>query len=475
MFSSCSDFLDTNPTDRLPADQVETLSDAEKIVNGFYINMKWNDYYGTPLMLLGETRGDDLRPRRETGGYAQIYNYEFTPSNYSYSGIWSTAYNIIMNTNVFLNIWENIPATSVDEIAKKNDLKGQALTVRAFCHFDIAKVYGYPYQKDNGLSLGAVKGDRIFNLGEHVERSSVKETYDFVIEDLTQALTLLSKDRKHGNFDYWGAKGLLARVYLYKGDYNNAFKHADEILTDPTNPYSLIANDRYVDAWGQPNSSETMLELLTSVFSHIDDNGGVDSWYYILWHGEGFSGGNLIPTDAWFAILDEDPDDVRHGLIEEKTESGVTFRWLAKFPGNNGDGDFKINNPMIMRLSEIYLTAAEAALMKSPPDQSKADFYLHEIRKRANPATTQITATIDEVLKEKRKEFIGEGHRYYDLGRLGLTVNRNTTDNKLPASSEYKIVDTWNTAGNQFQVILPLSQSERTSNPAALQNPGYPD
>ncbi|MDR2293201.1 MAG: RagB/SusD family nutrient uptake outer membrane protein [Prevotellaceae bacterium] len=475
MFTSCSDFLDTNPTDRLPADQVETLSDAEKIVNGFYINMKWNNYYGTPLMLLGETRGDDLRPRRETGGYAQIYNYEFTPSNYSYGEIWSTAYNIIMNTNVFLNIWENIPATSVDEIAQKNDFKGQALTVRAFCHFDIAKVYGYPYQKDNGQSLGAVKGNRIFNLGEQVERSSVNETYEFAIEDLTQALTLLSTDRKHGNFDYWGAKGLLARIYLYKGDYDNAFKHADEILTNATNPYSLIPNAQYVDSWGQPNSSETMLELLTSAFSHIDDNGGVDSWYHVLWHGEGFSAGNLIPTDAWFAILDEDPDDIRHKLIEEKTEAGSDFRWLAKFRGNNGDGDFKINNPMIMRLSEIYLIAAEAALMKSSKDQTKADYYLNAVRQRANPNATTITATVDEVFKERRKEFIGEGHRYYDLGRLGLTINRSTPDNKLPADSEYKIVDPWNRGENQYQVILPMPQSQRTANPAALQNPGYPD
>jgi hypothetical protein len=173
--------------------------------------------------------------------------------------------------------------------------------------------------------------------------------------------------------------------------------------------------------------------------------------------------------------LDEDPNDVRHGLIEQGTNEGVNFRWLAKFRGNNGDGDFKVNNPMIMRLSEIYLIAAEAALMKSSADQGKADIYLHKIRERANPAATQITATVDEVLKERRKEFIGEGHRYYDLGRLGLTINRNTPDNRLPADSEYKIVDPWNTAEDQFQVILPLSQSERTSNPAALQNPGYID
>jgi hypothetical protein len=472
MFTSCSDFLNTNPTDRLPVDQVRTLKDAEKIVTGFYYSMKWNDYYGTPLMLLGESRGDDLRPRLESGGYQQIYNYEFTPSNYSYSGIWAVAYNVIMNTNTLLNSLENIEISSMDDTVPRNDYRGQALAIRALCHFDIARVYGYPYQKDNGASMGAVKGDRVLVVGEQAARISVAETYNFIIDDLTKALKLISTERRHGYLDYWGVKGLLARVYLYKGDYDNAFKHADEILTDPDNPYELVPNSQYVDSWGQPNSSETMLELLTSALSHIDENGGVDSWYYILWHGEaGFSGGNLVPTDAWFALLDEDPDDVRHGL----TEQGDGFRWLSKFRGNNGDQDFKVNNPMIMRLSEIYLIAAEAALMKSSPNQIKADAYLHAIRERANPAAVQITATVDEVLKERRKEFIGEGHRYYDLGRLGLIINRDTPDSQLPADSEYKTVDPWNRSGNQYQVVLPISQTQRKANPAALQNPGYPD
>jgi tetratricopeptide (TPR) repeat protein len=473
MLTSCSDFLNTNPTDRLPADEVKTLSDAEKVVNGFYINMKWNDYYGTPLMVLGENRGDDLRPRRESGGYSAIYNYEFTPSNYAYGGIWDKAYNIIMNTNVFLQNWDNISVVSTEDFVKKNDLKGQALTVRAFCHFDLVKVYGYPYQKDNGASLGAVKGDRIFTIGEQVARSTVKEIYEFVIQDLLDALNLLSKDKNHGNFNYWGAKGLLARVYLYKGDYENAFKYADEILTDSDNPYILLTNSEYVNSWGNPDSPETMLELLITAISSIDDNGGVDSWYYILWHGPGFSSGNLIPTDAWLAIMDEDPADVRHGLLQSGSESGTNFRWLAKFPGNNGENDFKRNNPMIMRLSEVYLIAAEAALMKSSVNQAKADNYLNAIRKRANPSATSITATVAEILKERRKEFIGEGHRYYDLGRLGLTINRDTPDSQLPAGSAYKVVDTWNLGGNQYQVILPMSESQRTANPAAFQNPGY--
>ncbi|MDR0659995.1 MAG: RagB/SusD family nutrient uptake outer membrane protein [Prevotellaceae bacterium] len=479
LLGSCSDFLDTDPTNRVPSNEIQTIRDLEKIVNGFYLQMKWNDYYGTPIMVLGETRADDFKPRRSTGGFQQIHRYDFTTTNYSYGGIWDKAYNVIMNTNFLLTLWDGIPANTQDEIDRKNNVKGQLYTVRAFCHFDIVRLYCYPYLKDNGASLGAVIGDKVFGLGEQKARATVKETYDFVIGDLTEALTYLSSDYSKepspGNFNYWGAKGLLARVYLYKGDYDNAFKHADEILTDPDNPYRLNTNLEYVAAWGQQDAPETMLELKVTIMSNLDDNGGVDSWYYVVWHGPGFAAGNLVPTKKWFDLLDQDPDDVRHGLIETRypdpEETPFTpFKWLAKFPGY--DKDFKKNNPMIMRLTEIYLIAAEAALKKSTPDQAKANQYLNAIRLRANPALTNVTATEDLVLDERRKEFIGEGHRYFDLARLGKTIDR-TYDNSLPGTNAYKIVDPWNVSGTQHKVILPISNAQRLANPLADQNPGY--
>lgn len=475
VLASCSDFLDRNPTDRVAQDNVATLDDAENVVNGFYTRMKRNIFYGTYLMILGENRGDDFRPRLATGGYAAIYNYEFTPTNNTYGDIWIRGYNVLLNTNVFLNNWENVPASSTADIAKKNDLKGQALAVRALCHFELVKVYGYPHQKDDGASMGVVLADRVINVGEQQPRATVKEIYDLIISDLTEALTLLAKDKNHGNFNYWGAKGLLARAYLYKGDYDNAYKHANEMLADAANPYRLIPNANYKSSWANPDSDETMLELKVTTQSGLDNNGGVDSWYYVIWHGEGFAGANLIPTDAWFSILDEDPDDVRHSIIRTTTLGGNNVRWLAKFPGNTGDNSSSLNNPMIIRLSEVYLIAAEAALKKSPADHGKADEYLNAIRKRANPAATDVIATEELILKERRKELIGEGHRYYDLGRLGYTVDRSAADNKLPSGTKYLVVDPWNRGGDQHQVILPISQSQRSANPAALQNPGYAD
>lgn len=473
LLASCSGYLDDNkPTDKIPADQIKTLQDAIGSVNGLYIYMKWNDYYGLNMMSLGDVRGDDLRGRTASA-YQAMTNYEFSPTNNSYDNLWARCYNIIMNANIILTNWDNVPAETPAEIKLKNDVKGQALAVRALCHFDLARLYGYPYQMNNGASLGAVIGNRVILKGERMPRATVKQTYDFVIKDLLDALPLLSDKKNWGHINYWAAKGLLARVYLYMGDYDNAFKHADELITDSRNPYKLTPNGVYVTSWAKQddqdaNDTENLLELIVTLQSNLDNNGGTNSWYYPLWHGAGAAGASLLPTNSWLAILDEDPADVRHGLLDVRSDGQ---RWLKKFPGWGGDP--KVNNPKVIRLSEVYLIAAEAALMKSPVDQGKSDLYLDAIRKRANPASLTITATVDDILKERRKEFIGEGHRFFDLSRLGRTIDRSGADHaQFISIKKFRNVKTWDEV-EYYQTVLPLSNSERIANPEAAQNPGY--
>ena len=95
---------------------------------------------------------------------------------------------------------------------------------------------------------------------------------------------------------------------------------------------------------------------------------------------------------------------------------------MNKYPGINGKT--AVNNIRVIRLSDIYLIAAEAALKKSSADQASANKYLNAIIKRAIPSASDVTATEALVLKERRKELVMEGHRFYDIMRLGITVTR---------------------------------------------------
>ena len=473
LFSSCKDFLNTGPTDSIPSDMVNTLVDAQRIANGMYSRMKWYDYYGANMLVMGENRADDIRPRLETSGYIAIYQYDFSPDVNSYGGFWSRIYNILLNANSLLELIDNFPANGQAEIDIRNDIKGQALAVRALCHFDLARLYGYPYQMDNGASLGAVIATEVIPQGQTRPRGTVKETYDVVIQSLTEALPLLSKDRNHGHFNYWAAKGLLSRAYLYMGDYDNAFKHADELITTVGGTYSLIPNSRYVDSWSEQDSDETLLELLVTIESNLDTNYGVALYFYGLSQEPGaMTGSFLVPTDTWLGIIDEDPNDVRRGLIQQGF-APQGERWLRKFAGNSvSPPNYGLHNPVLIRLSEVYLIASEAALMKTSRDQSKADQYLNAIRRRANPNAPTLTATVDEILKERRKELVGEGHRFFDLSRLGRTIDRTAPDNVLPINSTYKVINPWDKV-NFYKVVLPMSTTQLSANPDALQNPGY--
>jgi tetratricopeptide (TPR) repeat protein len=471
---SCSDFLNTGPTDSIPSDMVNTLEDAKRITNGMYSRIKWEDWYGANMYVMGELRGDDLRPIHEVmpWGYVDAYQFDFTPGGSNYGGFWSRIYNVLLNANSLLSLIDNFPASGQAEIDLKNDMKGQALAVRALCHFDLARLYGYPYLMDKGASLGAVIATELIPQGEYRPRGTVKETYDVVIQSLIEALPLLSKARNHGHFNFWAAKALLARAYLYMGEYDNAFKHADEIITTVGGTYSLVPNSGYISSWSRQDCSEMMLELLVTIASNFNTNYGVQRYIFGLSQEPGsMVVGVLIPSKKWLDLIDEDPDDVRRGLLQV----GVTGdRWLRKFAGNSvSPPNYGLHNPVLIRLSEVYLIAAEAALSKPSPDQAKANQYLDAIRKRANPNVSSITATVDEVLKERRKEFIGEGHRFFDLSRLGKTIDR-TYDHVLPINNTYKEINPWNPS-NFHKVVLPITNTQRIANPEGAQNPGYPD
>ena len=140
-------------------------------------------------------------------------------------------------------------------------------------------------------------------------------------------------------------------------------------------------------------------------------------------------------------------------------------RVVNKYPGL--DGNIFVNNIRVIRLSDIYLIGAEAALRKGTPDQNSADEYLYQIRHRANPNNTKITATLDLVKKERRKELVMEGHRLYDILRVGDTVERKGGTHFL--NGEDLITVNW----NDYRTIMPIPQAEIDANPQIKQNPSY--
>jgi len=123
----------------------------------------------------------------------------------------------------------------------------------------------------------------------------------------------------------------------------------------------------------------------------------------------------------------------------------------------------------VLRLSEAYLIAAEGAL-KGSAGAAVASGYLNTIRKRANPNVADVVATDDLIQTERRKELVGEGHRFFDQMRLGKSIIRLDSDgHNFAESAGCPGTIDW----SYFKIVLPISHTERKSYPELQQNPGY--
>ncbi len=465
---SCEGFLDTKPTNVIVAETaMTTLYDAGIVVNGLYENIKWTDYYGGQMQLYGDQRGDNIQPRVMSTGWVQIYTLGYESEATTYFSTWERIYQAIMRCNTLIGNIDNLQVSTAADIAKKNDFLGQAYALRALLYFDIARLYGYPYLKDNGASLGAVLITEITSPANSKKpRSTVAQTYTQVLEDLTTALPLLSKAKNPYRLNYWGAKLLQARVLLYKGEWQNAYLAAKEVIDQ--SPYSMVSNAGYVNYWTQTAADETVFELFVDNQSRIDADGGYVSMWHNLWHGAPSAGASLIPTVSWINLIKSEPGDVRAQFVRNDSQYDASKSWLSKFPGNGGT-NFRLNNPRVMRITEAYLIAAEGAL-KGTAGATVASSYLNAVRKRANPSVSDVVATDDLIQTERRKEFIGEGHRFFDQMRLGRPITRADGDgHNFAVSQGCPETITW----NYHKVVLPISHTERKLYPELQQNPGY--
>ena len=164
----------------------------------------------------------------------------------------------------------------------------------------------------------------------------------------------------------------------------------------------------------------------------------------------------MLCADDLYASFES--TDVRRALYPTGTRGGVASVFVAKYPVITGD----VNDTKVVRLSEMYLIAAEASLPSSEADALK---YLNTITaaRNASAVTATGSALFEAVITERRKELAFEGERFNDLQRLKRGITRSTNYPSTARSIEF---------GN-FRRILPIPQVELDANPNMVKNPGY--
>ncbi|WP_285058192.1 RagB/SusD family nutrient uptake outer membrane protein [Pedobacter ginsengisoli] len=470
--SSCKDFLDVEPSNLGDSKtSIQTPSDAKIMMNGLMRNMISSSYYGRNMFMYGDAKGGDMTIFMQGRGLDGLYTFNHSKTTGSNSTFWTQIYNGILQANNLLESIQRIDPSSTN--AEFNVVKGQALTARAVMYFDLVRLYGKAYS-ENKTSFGVPNIITTLPATAQPLRATVEENYNQIMGDLKASAPLLPKIKTSGYLNYYANLAMQARVYLYMDDHTNALKAAQEIIAVPASLYRLYTNAEWVPSWKAQFGLESIFELVISPNEGDLLTASLGFYLRRAQHGGSAALGFFMASTPFLNRLGQDPADVRWGVMSNDESSGTRLGSLYKYSGGvalEGDGKTTATavNIKVIRLSEIYLIAAEAALTI---DKTLAAGYLNAIRKRSPnlPAVTAGNITIDMILDERSKELFGEGQRYFDLIRLNKSITFDDAFGGLTITNRpLTITRAFN------KTILPISQDEINANPglAAQQNPGY--
>ncbi len=469
-----SEFLEVIP--RSQGDSQLALSTAEGIdaaVNGIYDRLQSVVLYGRDMLAVSEALSDNAQFTNKSGRLANenrnIANNTFGTAT-SGGATWQTAYFAINQANLIL---DNIGNVTFADTGQRNRLQGQAYFLRALLYHDLSRIYAYdpgvavPSQDRGGVPLlltGVADQTKI----TFPSRPAVADVYKQIYSDLQNAIAAFNRTNStapaYGNRQ--AAQALFSRVALYNKDYATAVKYATDAIGGSI---KLSSNASYVGGWRAPQNPESLFEIQYIVAENIGVNTSLQTTYTTLVRtGDrtatgGF--GDLVPTTAFINDLEAEKSstgavlDIRRQLYELGTAGrGTAFIETTKFLGKNGT--INLDNVPVIRVSELYLNRAEANYNLGNTTDALAD--LNVIRQRSGlPASTLTgTALLDEIVRQERLEFGFEGHRWFDLKRMGKNVVK-------AAAQGGGLVYTDN------RILAPIPVNELSTNRSIVQNFGY--
>lgn len=449
---SCGeDFLELTPQQSVAnEDALTTLDDYKSSITGVYNSMSSANYYGRYFLLVPDVMADDVKQHPSANRAKDYAEYSAVIGDGIAAGMWGLMFSTINAANAIINAEVDLPA-SVE--AEKTHIVGEAMALRGQIYFDMVRLFAQHYTFTSDASHLGVPIVLEFDQSNEPSRNSVREVYDQIISDMTTAINMMDDDTRSGTtstLSKSAVQALLARVYLYKGDYANAESMANTVIN--SGKYSLVSNANYYsEGWVADFSSESIFEINMTE----NDNRGSDALgrMYIV---EGY--GDYLPSDDLVSLIPNDDARINWFQADPFLTGDYAPNRLVKYPSVAGT-----NNTKVIRLSEVYLIRAEARAQQSN-NAAQADVDL--IRQRAQPGAAPVTATgaalIDEVLLERRKELAYEGQRLWDLMRYKQDIVRTNCTSPVCTISY-----------PNERVILPIPEAELDANPNIEPNPGY--
>jgi hypothetical protein len=259
-------------------------------------------------------------------------------------------------------------------------------------------------------------------------------------------------------FSKYSIEALLAKVYLYMGDNTSALAAAADVINN--GGFTLVTPGNYVTYWHDPAHRDDQVETMFEVDADVINNNSFDDYAGMYENGY-----NDIYASSQLYDLYSATDARRALLIPGTTKNGAAAYIVDKFPNaSSPDRD----NIKVLRLSDVYLIAAEASL---PGDEAGARSYLNDFVAQRDPSFAGYSSTgaalLNDIVTERRKELAFEGDRFYDLNRLKMAVDRASNPGAIPAPLTIAYPE------NKRLAPIPLNEIQVNPNIAGQQNPGY--
>ena len=451
---ACSDELDLVPiTEKAANSFFASEEELESAIGGVYAQLQNGGLYGLDLIGVGEISGEDSFEEiaaNDGGRFGQLDDFSTNAGNDLVGDIWRESYEGIQRVSVVLNRIDDI---EYDDSGLKTSRIGEMKFVRALLYFNLVRLYG-----DVPLVIEETQNPSdYFGQG----RSTSTEVYSQIEQDLSDAIQNLPIDKVTGRPAKGAAQSLLGNVQMLQGNYSGAVSSFQAVVSSGT--YSLMPTTADIFGKNNEGSGEILFEVQFSSGVNGNREGSPAASQFRPSGTTANAKGHNLPSSDFVSSFEA--EDTRRqdyiGLDMEANPFYFSLKYEVSATGvNDGESDY-----YVIRYADVLLKYAEA--LNEAGNTTEALPYLNMVRNRAGLENT-IAGTQSElredIRRERRFEFIGEGHRWFDLKRYGTAVQ--TMNTWFMENGKSVVI-------NDNHLVLPIPQSQIDTDPAITQNAGY--
>lgn len=426
---SCS--LDTELYDQKQGSGAySSLKDIESSLNGIYYRVGSYPFLGNYATTVGDFCSGMSTGSASSGHMYSYSAFTFTSTSAELEDIWNVGYKIITGSTEAINaankmledgtIVESEHTTAYNYIA-------QFYALKALANYYLVNLYALPYSESNKSQLGIIIIDKEIPAAfANVSRGTIEDTYTQITNDIQAAENAFEQAGEEAvNSAYYmgmmGLQALKARVYLSLGKYNIAEAAAKEAIAlkgkgDGTATDNVPSDETYVSMWGDVVMTD---EDLFTIKKSEDDNLSANSINTLY--------GSYYATVQNSVINKFGTNDIRARLLIAGDGGGTT---TSKFVGKTSTA---VCNIPIFRKSEMSLIIAECEARNGNIGEAQKYLMFTAKRNKDITSTSDLPSTSADLLtfisEERIREFVAEGHRFYDARRMGDLVSGDNFQN----------------------------------------------